>query len=474
MKIRFTTLCLLTLLSTSTVIAQVKDYKRVSNDSIPAAAYFDKGKLTFKSNDGAFKLSFDNRVYLDAAVYSPSQDISVLGSDPNGDIEDMGYSGSEDDGLFKFSSGMTVRRARFGIKATLYEKYFGELDLDFAFNEVELKDMFIGYKFSDRLQIKVGNFKEPLSMERLTSSRYLTAMERPMAVQSFAGGRKLGIGATAWGEHWWLSGGVFGSEVSILQKERNRGSDGWGVSARAAFSPIVSNDFTLHIGGYGSYRTPEAWGSDEKRWVYFAAFPESRVDNRRFVRAKIGKDGDGGYVDNYQVYGIELALKYRKLLIYGEYIAVPTARYDFDVEGNRFEIENANFGGWYATASYMILGEQKRYAKEDAEFAPAGSRNKKGNLELSARISTIDLNDASQNGYWVQGGSATSYTASLSWSPVNNVLLALNYMFMDNDKYADDKGDIFVKEGNLSLQDSPDWQNGIDFSTIQIRLLLSF
>ena len=47
-------------------------------------------------------------------------------------------------------------------------------------------------------------------------------------------------------------------------------------------------------------------------------------------------------------------------------------------------------------------------------------------------------------------------------------------MFMDNDKYAEDKGDIFVKDGNISLQNSPDWQDGIDFNSIQLRLLLSF
>lgn len=45
---------------------------------------------------------------------------------------------------FRFSNGTIIRRARFGIKATLYEKWFAELDVDFANNEVEIKDMFMG------------------------------------------------------------------------------------------------------------------------------------------------------------------------------------------------------------------------------------------------------------------------------------------------------------------------------------------
>ncbi len=465
---KFRLVFLIFILCVSGVSAQVN-----KTDSIPAKVYFDKGKLTFKSDDGAFKLSFDNRVYIDAAVYSPTEDISSLASDPNGDIEDYGYSGSEDDGEFKFSNGAIIRRARFGVKVTLHEKFFGELDMDFAYNEVELKDLYVGYKVNDRFSIKAGNFKEPLSMERLTSSRYLSAMERPMAVQTFAGGRKLGVAATTWGNHWWLSAGVFGSEVSILQKERNRGSDGWGVSARAAYSPIVKKDFVLHLGGYASYRTPEAWGSDDMRWVYFAAFPETRVDSRRFVRAKIGDGGDGGYVDNYKVMGAEFALKYRKLFIFGEYLNVPIARYDFDNDV-RFNIEDARFDGWYATVSYMIFGEQRSYSKSDAEFVPSRVTRRGGNLELMARVSTIDMNDAAQKGYWIEGGAATNYTISLSWSPNNNILIGLNYMFVDNDKYADDKGDIFVRDGNIALHESPNWQNGIDFNVLQLRLLLSF
>ena len=152
-----------------------------AQEDMPARASFRNGKLTFETRDRAFRLWFDHRIYVDAAAYLPSEDVSGLMSKPNKDLE-------YDDGAFRFSNGMSIRRARFAVKATLYEKWFGELDLDFAYNEVELKDMFIGYRFSDRVSVKVGHFKEPMSMERLTSSKYLINMERPMAVEAFAGG----------------------------------------------------------------------------------------------------------------------------------------------------------------------------------------------------------------------------------------------------------------------------------------------
>lgn len=426
-----------------------------NGDKLPADVYFDKGKLTFKSRNGAFKLWFDNRIYLDAAVYVPSDDVSGLDSKPNKDLE-------YDDGDFRFNSGVIVRRARFAVKGTLYDKWIAELDMDFAYNEVELKDVYVGYRFSDRVSLKAGNFKEPMSMERLTSSKYLTGMERPMAVEMFAGGRKLGIAATGWGRHWWVSGGVFGSELSILQKEKNRGSDGYGFTARAALSPVLIDNMTLHIGAYGTYRTPEAWGAGD-RIVEFRTFPESRVDRRRFVRAEISN------VDHYVTTGVEIAFRFRKLLVFGEYIFTDLSRYKVS-DGVRTPLKNATFDGWYATASYMLIGEQRRYSSEDAEFGPMNVNRKGGNLEFVARVSSVNLNDFHDASAIITGGASTIYSCSLNWYPNRNVLVGLNYEFVDNDKYADDKGHITV--GGYSLKEA--LPSGVDFSVIQLRLMLSF
>lgn len=451
MNMKRTLLSVFLMLSAITASAQ----QQVEDDKKSANVYFNNGKLTFETKDKAFKLWLDNRIYIDAAYYSPSQDISSLNSKPNKDLE-------TDDGLFRFSNGMSIRRARFGIKGTLYNKWNAELDLDFAYNEIEIKDMYIGYKFNDHISIKAGNFKEPMSMERLTSSKYLVNMERPMAVEMFAGGRKLGVAATAWNKHWWVSGGVFGSEVSILQKEKNRGSDGYGFSARAAVSPILCHDMVLHIGGYGTYRTPEALGR-ANRLVEFRTFPESRVDRRRFVRTEIPN------VNHYTTTGIELAYQYKKLLISGEYIFTDLSRYKVDGD-KKVNLKNATFDGWYTTVSYMIIGKQREYASDDAEFGPMTLNKKGGNLEITARVSTVNLNDFHDATAVITGGKAISYSTSLNWYPNRNILIGLNYMYMDNDKYADDKGHITMS--GKPLKDV--FKSGVDFSVYQLRLLVSF
>lgn len=426
-----------------------------SGRELKARAYFKDGKFNVSTNDGKFHLWLDNRIYTDATLYIPTASVDGITSKINKDLE-------EDDGIFRFSNGVSVRRARFAIKAELYEKWFAEFDLDFAYNEVEIKDMYLGYKFNEHLSVQAGHFKEPMSMERVTSSRYLLASERPMPVEALAGGRRLGIAATWWGRYWWVSGGVFGQQVDLIHKERNRGSDGYGFTGRVAVPIIKNDDITLHIGGYASYRTPDAGGTEDRTAV-FRTFPESRTDRRRFVQAEVGN------VNHYTTYGGELAFRCNKFLIYGEYLFTDLSRYRKEGD-THIQLKNAEFAGWYATASWMILGQQRRYSQEDAEFGGVKVNRKGGNLELTGRVSHLNLNDFHDITSPITGGMAYAYSASLNWYPVSNILLGLNYIFMDNDKYADSKGQITV--GNRPLSEAR--PGGIDFHTLQLRVMVSF
>lgn len=418
-------------------------------------AYVKNGKLHFATRDGKFHWWLDNRIYLDAAGYIPTESVDGLQSKKNKDLE-------EDDGKFRFSNGVAIRRARFAVKAELYDRWFAELDLDYAYNELEIRDMFMGYKFSDNLYIKAGQFKEPMSMERTTSSKYLQSAERPMPVDILSAGRHLGVSLTGWGKHWWASGGVFGSKVDLLQKERNRGSDGYAFTGRVAVSPVCNDETTVHIGGYATYRTPDANGS-ENRMVEWRGMPESEVDRRRFVDAEVEN------VNHYYTLGYELGFRHKKWLAIGEYLFTSINRYGLD--GTRkYHLRNATFNGWYAKLSYMILGQARQYDPSEAEFGPMPVRRKGGNLEIAGHFSTVNLNDFHDARSVITGGKANAYSLSLNWYPRSNLMLGLNYTFMDNDKYADAKG--HVTAGGESLRTAR--PGGIDFHILQTRLMISF
>lgn len=322
--------------------------------------------------------------------------------------------------------------------------------------------MYLGYRFNDNWSIKAGNFKVPMSMERLTSSKYICDTERPMPVEAFADGRRLGIAGTGWGKGWWASAGVFGRSVDILQKERNRGNDGYAIAGRAAISPINNDVMTLHIGGYANYQVPSYEGSDD-RTVLFRTCPGSRVDHRRFVQAEVDN------VNNWWTLGWELGFRYDKLLLHGEYIFNTISRYGYDGD-KKIDLKNAQMDGWYGEASYMILGKARRYNPEDAEFGPMIVNRKGGNLEVSARVDHINMNDWHDSRAYITGGEAYGYTAALNWYPVSNLAIGLSYTYMNNDKYADSKGQITI--GGKSLKEArPD---GIDFSIFQLKTYISF
>ena len=102
-----------------------------------------------KSSDFQFRIG--GRLQLDAAVYDE-------------DDRDLG-------------SGTKVREARLYFAGKVYEDWRFKTQINFADNVVSIKDAYIAYAGFERTVVKVGNFKEPFSIQELTSPNYRTFME---------------------------------------------------------------------------------------------------------------------------------------------------------------------------------------------------------------------------------------------------------------------------------------------------------
>ncbi len=138
--------------------------------------------LKLKSTDGAFKFQVGGRIMVDAAHY-------------DADKTDLG-------------SGAEIRRARLFAAGTVYDDWFYKAQVGFAGNEVSLKDFYLGYQGFEPVKITVGNQKEPFSLEELTSSKYITFMERGLP-NAFAPGRNTGISVDSNADKWGLHAGYF-------------------------------------------------------------------------------------------------------------------------------------------------------------------------------------------------------------------------------------------------------------------------
>ena len=94
------------------------------------------------------------------------------------------------------------RTARIGFTGTGYEVFYFTAEFDLAarttidgaiISETALKDVFVGVRELPVLgSVQVGHFKEPFSIEELTSSRFITFVERSLA-NVFVPGRNMGV-----------------------------------------------------------------------------------------------------------------------------------------------------------------------------------------------------------------------------------------------------------------------------------------
>jgi phosphate-selective porin OprO and OprP len=76
-----------------------------------------------------------------------------------------------------------LRRARFGLEATLFEFWDFRFLPDFGQGQSHIQDCFLNVHYVDCLQLTVGKFKQPVSYEELIQDRFVPTVERSIIDQ---------------------------------------------------------------------------------------------------------------------------------------------------------------------------------------------------------------------------------------------------------------------------------------------------
>ncbi len=336
--------------------------------------------LQVESGDGRSAFRMGGRVHIDAAYYDD-------------DGADMG-------------SGAIVRRARLELKGRFANDWEVKSAVDFGLGNVSLKSTYIAYTGLKPTELRVGNFKEPLGLNELTSSNYTTLMERSQVTQAFAPGRNMGLGVNSSGEHWLVQGGLFGQPAD----SDDDAGDGWVLTGRGVWTPWREKTRLIHIAGSGSYR--DLLDGDQIR---LRARPESRVTDVRLVDT-----GDMDSVDQQTIWGGEFAAVYGPGSLQAEYIGTWIDR------GNGFD--NPTFGGWYVLGSYFLTGESRGYSGSQGRFTRVKVRRPideggRGAWELTFRYSHLDLTNGG-----VEGGKQDIATFGINWYATQNLRFMANYL----------------------------------------------
>jgi phosphate-selective porin OprO/OprP len=356
-----------------------------------------RGGLEAVSPDGAFAFDLGGRIQVDAAFFDD-------------DASDIG-------------DGTELRRARLELTGAMQGDWEYELSVDFAEDDLEVKDARIDYQGWDPLQVRVGQFKEPFGLEQQTSSVHLTFLERGLP-DALVPDRSLGLGVLGHGrdDHWSLAAGLFGEPVGT----NNKDDEGWGVGARATYAPWNARRRALHLGLAANYREPP----EDDRELRLRARPESH-QGPRLVDTDDIED-----VTATLRYGLEAAAVYGPASLQGEYVRAEVRRDAGEPD--------ATFDGWYLYGSWLLTGESRPYDGTQGRFegiqplTPLGYAGA-GAFELAARYSHLDLNDGD-----IRGGGQDDVTLGLNWYPNANLRLMANYVQVDTDEEAgDDDPDIF-------------------------------
>lgn len=337
-------------------------------------------------------------------------------------------------------NGYGFRRVRLGAFGNIGDAASWLSEVELAGNEVRLRDVFIGFETLPNVrQIRVGQFREPYSLEGMTSSNFITFMERgPTNVLSPT--RNWGV-CGYWqpdDEMWLFTLGAFRDDTQ--SSGQSLGDDEcWAYTARLTGLLVYepdAEDFTLvHFGGALSQRTPPN---------NTIGFTPSTGSNLVTVEDNPGSPflpSVTFHTNSYQLYNLQAAGVYGSFSLQAEWSAATVQQID---AGQVFT------HGTYLFGSYFLTGEHRGYDLTRGSFGRVDvlrpvtrSRTNPdrgyGAVEAAMRFSYFDMNSPNlpldSNGNPAQTV-LYEITTGLNWYLHSNLRIMCDYTAGMPDKMA--------------------------------------
>jgi phosphate-selective porin OprO and OprP len=298
-------------------------------------------------------------------------------------------------------------------------------------------DANISYRFSGFTTLKVGQFKQPNSLEELSSTKNNDFISKAMTTNLQGVARRVGASLGTGADNWSITGSAFTRELT-----RNLG-EGDGFGARGTWAPILDteNQTYLHLGlSYVDFEAHDI-GNDPRAAVNP---PIADADGRARFRVRPDADMTGARLvdsgqftdaDHIRTIGAEAAWVYGAFKVQSEYMKTDVGRELHDDYG---------FESWYVTGVWNITGETWTY-KDGVPVTSLPSEPGRGMWQLGARYDHVDLNDGSlvipvatpnaPTVAGVLGGEESNWTVGVNYYWRSNFKFALNYVKVDSEKY---------------------------------------
>lgn len=331
---------------------------------------------------GGSEISFEGLVQADGSWYD--SDLADLDGDA-GDGSDHDYE---------------LRRAELVLKG----KGPGNFDWVVGYDAKADKwlDVNVGYGFGEGHSLQAGQFKQPNSLEELSSTKNNDFISKAMTTNTFAVSRRLGVAYGYSQDDWSLTASSFGRELT------SGGDHGSGYGLRGTFAPINEDGNILHLGLSYVDRDTDA---DSLR---LRTRPQADLAGVRLVDTGTLTD-----TDRLATTGVEAFWARGPFKLQGEYMQGEVSRHD-----------NADYDatGGYLSAIYNLTGESWSY-KGGTPGTAKPADPARGMWQLGLRYDTIDLEDGT-----VEGGQMDALTAGVNWYWRKNFKFAVNYVQVDSER----------------------------------------
>jgi phosphate-selective porin OprO/OprP len=387
-------------------------------------AFWSGQGLTFETPHKDFRVHVGGRFSVDGAWFGANRELE-FGRGGVGRLED----------------GADFRRGRVRVEGTMYENinWVSEFAFDAAQEGQALHPSFIDV-YGEITQLPVvgnfraGHFREPFSMEALSSGNGLPLLERSSAFEAFVPFRNIGVMIfdTVLEERMTWATGVFRTNSRNSGNPFDVGEGEYSSTSRVTFLPWYEQDglCLLHLGAAYSHRSFLLDPGQDR--VRFRAFPGIRTG--RYIFA----DSGAFPADTVHLVGAEVAVNFGSFYIQGEYYHAWVQ--DAFIGGLE---TNPRFHGWYVQAGYFLTGEHRAYSTltgtlerprphENFFFVRRGDGDRwqglckgLGAWEVAARYSTVDVNDPEDG---IQAQILQDMTFGLTWYLNPNTRIQWNYI----------------------------------------------
>ena len=224
----------------TTVIPESPSFNPIGSEGGPGALNVEQPFKGFyiESPDKAFSLRFTGQIQLDYRQFVNTKDRT--------DIDTF-----------------LLRKARFGLEATLAKYYEFRFLPDFGQGTTIVQDAYMNVHYWDELQFELGRFKQPISYEQLIQDRYVPTLERSL-IDQLVPARDLGVmihGESVFQNRLDYAVSISNGEINGNSTDLNNHKD---IDGRIAIRPLNSPDLPdwLHYfqvgvsGGFGVEQEP--------------------------------------------------------------------------------------------------------------------------------------------------------------------------------------------------------------------------